>query len=608
MSLRTKIILMSTAGLLLTGAILLPLLVVITSNSIEELEHQSAHKDIELFAGAMSTAGQDLATTAESWGAWDDTYVAVTDPEKFDAFIEANVSPETLAPIRVDLMAYVDYATPVTPYIYLSPDTGQAAPLASDFAQSLGALGLLDERDPTQGTRALAIIGGAPMILAVQPVTTNDFSAAAPGALIFGRRMNAKEIAQITEAHDLNVSITQQPLESDHYDLLSFDLGVIKHTDSIEGTVLTSMLLLDPRAQEVLALEMSSPREVYALAKRTLWLLTGTLVVVGLITLITSLIALNRTVLSRLTRLAYDVELIAAASNPSERITVAGNDELSGLGSSVNTMLESLEKTQARLERANIENLTYAIQLEQSVEALKEADSAKDRFLAGMSHELRTPLNAIIGFSGLLEKGVAGDLNPEQRTQIGMIHSAGQHQLQLINDLLDLAKIRAGRIRLKSAAFSLNDLLRETAHLCEPLVAPEVLLILEESRKDVKLISDRARLLQVLLNLTGNAAKFTTLGSITIATRLHNDCVTISITDTGIGIPSEDLARVLEEFAQVDSPSRSANKGTGLGLAISRQLTELLGGTLSMRSEIGQGTVSEIELPLAPLATDDASD
>jgi PAS domain S-box-containing protein len=236
--------------------------------------------------------------------------------------------------------------------------------------------------------------------------------------------------------------------------------------------------------------------------------------------------------------------------------------------------------------------------LEEANTSLAAATRAKNEFLASMSHELRTPLNSIIGFSGTLLLGLTGPLEPEQEKQVRMINSSGQHLLEIINDVLDLSVIEAGRLRIGTAPLELAELVENTAGSIQPLAAEKGLDLSWHVALDADaIVSDRVRLEQVLINLLGNAVKFTECGSVRLSVFREADTMVLAVSDTGIGIAQEDLERVFEEFYQVPRYDVAKSPGTGLGLAVSRRLVDALGGTIEVDSTLGEGTTFTVRLP-----------
>jgi len=247
-------------------------------------------------------------------------------------------------------------------------------------------------------------------------------------------------------------------------------------------------------------------------------------------------------------------------------------------------------------------NLTERMQMERELAAARDlaerANRSKSEFLANMSHELRTPLNAIIGFTGVIKDGMAGPVNEEQAKQLGMVYGSARHLLALINDILDLSKVEAGRVDIVTERFLLVPFLQEIHALMKPLANAKGLALRWECPRLDSLVSDRGKLRQVLVNLLGNAIKFTEAGSVTLSCRQVDGEVVIEVTDTGIGIAPADQERIFNTFEQADTGSGREYEGTGLGLAICRRFVEMLGGKINIvRSAPGKGSTFRICLP-----------
>jgi signal transduction histidine kinase len=241
-------------------------------------------------------------------------------------------------------------------------------------------------------------------------------------------------------------------------------------------------------------------------------------------------------------------------------------------------------------------------------EQAETANRAKSDFLANMSHELRTPLNAIIGYSEMLIEEAEDRQDAQQVSDLARIHRSGQHLLGLINDILDISKIEAGRMELQLRTFDLEPILDECIKSLEPVVdAGQVTLKMAKGTDLPPLTTDPDKLRQVILNLLSNAAKFTQEGEITLSATVQDQQLCIEVVDTGIGIAKEAQTMIFEKFQQVHSQSTfgrsGGTSGTGLGLAISQQLVQLMGGELSLQSECGVGSAFSIILPLTAVTS-----
>lgn len=250
------------------------------------------------------------------------------------------------------------------------------------------------------------------------------------------------------------------------------------------------------------------------------------------------------------------------------------------------------------------ERKAFERQLRELNAELERANQAKDQFLASMSHELRTPLNAILGFTGTLLMKLPGPLADEQERQLQIVRSSATHLLSLINDILDLAKIESGKRELTFEPVAVADVVGEVSAALAWRAAEKGLQFSTDIRDvTTTLATDRRALAQILLNLTDNAIKYTQTGWVRISAhstvRHGTAAVALSVSDTGIGIKSEDLDHLFRAFEQLDTTTTRRFQGTGLGLYLSRSLAELLGGELSVRSELGAGSTFTLTLPLA---------
>jgi signal transduction histidine kinase/CheY-like chemotaxis protein len=239
-------------------------------------------------------------------------------------------------------------------------------------------------------------------------------------------------------------------------------------------------------------------------------------------------------------------------------------------------------------------------ELDERAEQLRHASELKTKFLSNMSHEFRTPLNSILALSRLLLDRVDGDLTQEQERQVGYIRRSAESLLELVNDLLDLAKVEAGKVDVRPTAFTIYELFGGLRGALRPLLTSQAVeLIFDIPDKVPNLFTDEAKVTQILRNLISNALKFTEQGEVRVTASFDPDRgrVNLAVRDTGIGIAPQDHARIFEEFSQVDTKIQKRVKGTGLGLPLSRSLAELLGGELTVESVLGQGSVFTLSIP-----------
>jgi signal transduction histidine kinase/CHASE3 domain sensor protein len=256
------------------------------------------------------------------------------------------------------------------------------------------------------------------------------------------------------------------------------------------------------------------------------------------------------------------------------------------------------------MARIATETLDRARLFEAERSARSEAEAAnraKAAFLASMSHELRTPLQAALGFAQLMRSGIYGEINEQQSEVLARVERSQTHLARLIDDILDFARLEAGRVRMSQERVRVVDVINDLVPLVEPqAVAKHIELVMVTPLESLNVMADRQRLQQILVNIAGNAIKFTPeKGTIRVGAHADGDCAQISVQDTGIGIPADRLQSVFEPFVQVDSSLTRTSSGAGLGLAISRDLARAMGGDIRVESEIGRGSTFYVTLPAA---------
>jgi signal transduction histidine kinase len=264
------------------------------------------------------------------------------------------------------------------------------------------------------------------------------------------------------------------------------------------------------------------------------------------------------------------------------------------------THLKQVE-TELRARTHELETRTH--ELETRTHELEIASRHKSQFLANMSHELRTPLNAILGYTELIVDGIYGETGEKMRDVLGRVQANGKHLLGLINDVLDLSKIEAGQLTLSLGSYSMNEVVRSVFTAVEPLANEKRLALSVDLPATLPIgQGDERRIAQVLLNLVGNAIKFTDHGEVEIRASAANGSFEVAVRDTGPGIAATDQQKIFEEFQQADSSTTRRKGGTGLGLSISRRIIEMHGGQLSVMSEPGRGSTFSFTLPVVAVA------
>lgn len=281
--------------------------------------------------------------------------------------------------------------------------------------------------------------------------------------------------------------------------------------------------------------------------------------------------------------------------------------ECEALKSELAASKADLEALRMELEETNTGVLALYAELDAQADELRQANELKSRFLAYMSHEFRTPIGSVLSIVRLLLDKVDGPLTVEQERQVKFIQETSLEFSDMVNDLLDLAKVEAGKIDISAGWFEMVDLFSTLRGMFKPVLTnPDLQLIFEDIEGVPKLFSDDRKLAQILRNFISNAIKFTSKGEVRVsAKKIDDSMVTFSVSDTGIGIASEFHHAMFKDFNQIDSPIQKRLRGTGLGLSLSKKLAEVLGGTVGLTSEPGIGSTFFVTIPiLAPVASE----
>jgi signal transduction histidine kinase len=271
-----------------------------------------------------------------------------------------------------------------------------------------------------------------------------------------------------------------------------------------------------------------------------------------------------------------------------------------GLQAELLERLAQIESLNQELAETNRGVVALYAELDDRAADLREVSELKSRFLSYMSHEFRTPLGAIRSITRILLDQMDGPLTKEQEKQVRFVQSSAEELTEMVNDLLDLAKIEAGRISISPAWFEMVDLFAALRGMFRPLLTNEAVALVFEEPTDVpRVFTDDKKLSQILRNFISNALKFTHKGEVRVSSQYRTPgWVTFSVADTGIGIAREHQGALFQDFVQVDAPIQRRFRGTGLGLALSKRLAELLGGSVAVQSELGQGSTFFAIIPI----------
>lgn len=603
MNLRRKTLIITSITFICLILFLYSVSTFIIVEGFTKVEKKNVEKNVHRALEAVSDDITQLKTVNRDWAWWDDTYefIVNANPE----YIKTSLVDESMAGLRLNLIIYLNSSREIVFGEGFNVHEKKKLPIPESVKKLIYRDSiLLQHTEPQSSLSGIVLLHEGPLFIASNSILTSEGESPVRGTLIFGRYLDKAELERLASLTHMSLvlhRLDDEQLPDDFQAVLpsfSMEKQIIVKPLS-EESVAGYTLLNDINGDPALILRVDLPREIYNQGRVSANYFLISLMIVGLIFGGISIWLIEKQVLSRLFRLNADVTSIGVKQELSSRVVMNGEDELSSLASAINKMLEAIERLQAEQKKTNEE-------LRQNRDQLEYVSKSKSEFLANMSHELRTPLNSIIGFSELMELKSQGELNEKQEHYVGNIIKSGKFLLNLINDILDLSKVEAGKIELVIEKLFVPTAIEETLILLKEKASKHKIKLRKELDPDLKDIeADQQRFKQILFNLFSNAIKFSKPegGTIIVTSKKEGDMARFSVSDTGIGIKEEDLGKLFKEFGQADARISKQYGGTGLGLAITKMLVELHGGKIWVESKYGEGSTFTFTLPIKGTTT-----
>ena len=558
----------------------------------ETLEANKAHDDIQRCIDAVRREQYHVGLLATDWATWDDTYAFIEDGN--DAYKASNLTEEAFEGNRIDLILFLDKNHQIMFSQTFNSGDGEDNSLdgteqCQAIQQSLGML--IWDKDKVDGV--LETSSGI-VLISSRPILTSQGDGPCRGRLIMGRFLDEEMLDLLREQTKVSFDIAITDRGSDAAPLGEIAVRYSNAAELDASGVFET--LMDERVAQVNAV---LPRLITLAGRKVIQFSLAATVGTVMLLLWGLLWFVQCFLVRQVEHFSDHIKGIRKSQDLSARMKPGRIEEFRRLSLEYNQMMSRLDREDQRRKRAErrlLKSIRNARELKEKAQA---ADIAKSEFLANMSHEIRTPMNSIIGFCDVLSEE---PLTAEQRDYLGHIHKSGRALLSLINDILDLSKIESGNFTLLPVDAELNEILTDAVGAMRPLAERKGIDLEFAADADLpeRFYVDPERVRQCLINLIGNAIKFTDSGRVRV--RVFPEAVAeaplicFEVQDTGIGIPQDRLGSIFDAFMQADGSTTRRFGGTGLGLTITRTLAEMMGGTLAVTSEVGQGSTFTLRI------------
>jgi len=566
------------------------------ASEFEILEDEQSSRNVSRMVEAIQ---QDVRMLVErvggEWATWDDAYNFVASPNK--EFIESNLSFEVLNQVNFSHVGYLNEEGKLVYGVMIDKQKERTAPLPDDVVRRLveyQVLSLKDDKAHDGASGGFLRVNDELYMVAWAPITNSAGTAPSRGTVFFMRPLGDGFLNHISKVTRLRLAEEQSTLKTAAKEGAS--ARGIDYTQSFsepefrksKDSVVGSLHVLDIFGEPLMNIRGIFPRDIYKRGAETAEFIYMSVVAIFFVALVGIMTLIRVSIVNPIRSLVRQLARISETARFAERVTVESKDEIGWLGSQINGTLSSLECALKSAELAR--------------SVAEAADAAKSSFIAKVSHELRTPIHSITGMLRILLKE---ERSTSKRNYIMMARNAAYGLLETINEILDFSKADAGKLVLERVEFSLHHTIREAMLTIGPRVEEKGSLeTVVEVPQGIpsRVWGDPLRLKQILVNLLGNATKFTKQGHVGLTVGIKNQDssrieLELTVFDTGVGIPADRINHIFEPFRQADESVSRVFSGTGLGLTIVKQFLEAMGGSITVESELNQGSRFILTIP-----------
>jgi signal transduction histidine kinase len=559
-----------------------------------ELEQRTVSSNVERAINEINDDRQRLLQLTRDYAAWDDAYAFAQGKDA--SFITQNFNQSSFESNQLNLVIILNATGKVLAYNTFQIDAARGGAADDELLQRVLGSSLLSQIGPDHGATGMILLPGEPLVLSAHPILKSTYSGPSMGTMIMGHTLDAARVVQFgTQLQmDLRLHRLDQP------DLPDTISAIAKHVLKTGEPLVTPLnmdsvagygLITNVAGEPMLLVQVSSAREIMKIGRTTAIYTLIAFIAAGMIATFTLTLLLNQLVLERLGRLIAGVQEIGVNKDLRRRVALGGNDEFSLLSNTIDETMHALE--QAEDERRDAEAKRQQM--------WEDVIASRRNFLATVSHELRTPLTPIRGYADLMLHGIGGALTTEQQHFLQVIHQNSRRMEAMVNDLLVMGQLDVGRIELRVERMEIAAAIQSVLTMLEQQIQQQQIAISIDIPANLPQVrADAHRLDQILANLITNAVKYTRAGG-RVQIQAHHvgeDQVEVAVHDTGIGMSASEMERLFTPFYRADSVLSQQISGTGLGLSITRSLVELHGGTISVESAPGAGSVFRFTLPI----------